>query len=257
MKTDECFGSWQPAGWKTLDGHLWFATRKGAVRIDPKSFRANKVPPPVLIEDVVVDQHPALPGPSVALEPDAEKLEFHYTALSFLVPNRVLFKYMLEGYDRRWVEAGTRRVAYYTNLPPRDYRFLVMACNNDGVWNETGASFSFALKPHFYESYWFYGLVFIILGGSGFGAYRLRVWQLLRNEKMLQARIDEALANIKILGGLIPICSNCKKVRNDSGYWDLLEGYIQTHSEAKFSHGICPDCAQLLYPEVFHSKKEV
>ncbi len=256
MKTDECFGSWQPAGWKTHDGRIWFATRKGAVMIDPKSFKTNKIPPPVLIEDVLVDQKPEPLVSSAAFDPDAEKFEFHYTALSFLVPDRVLFKYMLVGYENQWVEAGTRRAAYYTSLPPGEYRFRVMACNNDGVWNEAGASYSFVLKPHFYETYWFYFLVVVALGGSAFGAYRLRVWQLLRNEKMLQGKIDEAVANIKILGGLIPICSNCKKIRNDSGYWDLLEGYIQSHSEAKFSHGICPDCAKLLYPGIFHEKKE-
>jgi len=256
MKTDECFGSWQPAGWKAHDGHIWFATRKGAVMIDPTAFKTNKIPPPVLIEDVLVDQKPAPLGSSAVFAPDAEKLEFHYTALSFLVPSRVLFKYMLEGYENQWVEAGTRRAAYYTNLPPGEYRFRVVACNNDGVWNEAGASYAFVLKPHYYETRWFYLCVLIVLGGVAFGAYRIRVWQLLRNEKILRGKIDEAVANIKILGGLIPICSNCKKIRNDSGYWDLLEGYIQSHSEAKFSHGICPDCAKLLYPNVFHAKKE-
>jgi ligand-binding sensor domain-containing protein len=256
MKTDECFGEWQPAGWKARDGRLWFATKKGAVMIDPKDLRRNKLPPPVLIEQVVVDQRSASLDQVTSFPPGAEKLEFHYTALSFLVPERVLFKYKLEGYDRDWVEANTRRAAYYTSLRPGYYRFRVMGCNNDGVWNETGASFAFELQPHFYETYWFFSLVLIALGGSAFGAYRLRVWQLLQREKELSARIQEALANIKVLGGLIPICSNCKKIRDDKGYWDLLEGYIQSHSEAKFSHGICPDCAKKLYPEIFPLKKE-
>jgi hypothetical protein len=79
--------------------------------------------------------------------------------------------------------------------------------------------------------------------------------QLLKRKRELETRIQEAMANIKVLGGLIPICSNCKKIRNDKGYWDLLEGYIQQHSEAKFSHGICPDCAKLLYPDVFPRMK--
>lgn len=203
-----------------------------------------------------MDQQTASLDQFTIFPPGAEKLEFHYTALSFLVADRVLFKYKLEGYDREWVEANTRRAAYYTSLRPGYYRFRVMGCNNDGVWNETGASFAFELQPHFYETYWFFGLVLMALGGSAFGAYRLRVWQLLQREKELSVRIQEALANIKVLGGLIPICSNCKKIRDDKGYWDLLEGYIQSHSEAKFSHGICPDCAKKLYPEIFPRSKE-
>jgi len=170
--------------------------------------------------------------------------------LSFLVPERVLFKYMLVGYDRDWVDAGTRRAAYYTNLPPGTYRFEVIACNNDGVWNEKGASFAFKLSPHFYEQYWFFMLVIAVVGGAAFGTYRLRVWQLLKRERKLGERIQEAMADIKTLSGLIPICSNCKKIRDDKGYWENLEKYIQSHSEAQFSHGICPDCAAKLYPNL-------
>jgi hypothetical protein len=254
MKTDECFGEWQQAGYKTHDGLLWFATKKGAVWIDPKSIRKNMFPPPVLIERIVIDQANISIDGFINVSPNAEKFEFHYTALSFLAPERVLFKYMLEGYDRDWVDAGTRRIAYYTNLPHRNYRFRVIACNNDGVWNEVGTNFQFGLQQHFYETFWFYSFVLIALVGIIYGLFRLRVLQLTRREKELQKRIQEALANIKTLGGLIPICSNCKKIRDDKGYWDQLEGYIQSHSEVTFSHGICPDCAQKLYPEVFGSQ---
>jgi len=254
MKTDECFGDWQPAGWKTQDGCLWFATKKGAVKIDPKTFKGNIFPPPVLIDRIIVDQKTMPIDQSAIFSPGKEKLEFHYTALSFLIPERVLFKYKLEGFDHDWVEAGTRRVAYYTNLPPHDYRFRVIACNNDGVWNNVGASYSFKLQPHFYEAYWFYGLVLVSLGGVGFALYRLRVWRLLRKEKELQQRIQEALANIKTLSGLLPICANCKKIRNDKGYWDQIEGYIQKHTEAQFTHGICPECAEKLYSDIFFKK---
>ena len=133
---------------------------------------------------------------------------------------------------------------------------MVIACNNDGVWNNTGANFRFELKPRFYETYWFLTLLIVVAGGVIFGVYRLRVWQLLRREKQLNARIQEALAHIKTLGGLIPICSNCKKIRDDEGYWEILEKYVQTHSEAQFSHGICPDCAAKLYPDFSIGKWE-
>jgi ligand-binding sensor domain-containing protein len=255
MKSDECFGGWQPAGWKTHDGRLWFATKKGAVMIDPKAFKRNKLQPPVLIDKVVADQQIVPLGSYASLKPGIGKLEFHYTALSFLVPERVLFKYKLEGYDQDWVEARTQRVAYYMNLPPGNYQFQVMACNNDGVWNKTGASFAFRLEPHFYETYWFYGIVLIAFGGIVFGIIRLRIWRLVKKEKELQVRIQEALANIKTLSGLIPICASCKKIRDDRGYWDQLEEYIQSRSEVTFSHGICPDCVEKLYPGLYKAKK--
>jgi ligand-binding sensor domain-containing protein len=255
MKSDDCFGGYQPAGWKAHDGRLWFATKKGAVMIDPKSFKRNLFPPPVIIEEMLADQKIVPLDHFVTLSPGKEKFEFHYTALSFLTPERVLFKYLLEGYDREWVDAGTRRVAYYTNLPPGQYRFCVMACNNDGVWNETGTSFAFELVPHFYQTYWFYALLIVCVVGVAFGGYRLRVWQLLKREEELKESVDEALKKIKVLGGLIPICANCKKIRDDKGYWDQLERYIQTHSEAQFTHGICPDCAQKLFANISPAKK--
>jgi hypothetical protein len=250
MKSDECFGGYQPAGWKAHDGRLWFATKRGAVMIDPKTFRRNVLPPPVLIEQMLVDQK-IVPLDQVArLSSGKEKYEFHYTALSYLIPERILFKYVLEGYDLEWVNAGTRRVAYYTNLPPGHYRFRIMACNNDGVWNETGASVAFEIVPQFYQTSWFYGLLVVLITGTGFALYRIRVWQLLKREKELKESVDEALKRIKVLDGLIPICANCKKIRDDKGYWDQLEIYIQTHSEAQFTHGICPDCAQKYFPHI-------
>jgi len=191
MGTDECFGNWQPSAWKAHDGRLWFATAKGAVMIDPKIFRHNEVPPPVYIEQFIADTQIVRLDQFQSLQPGTEKLEFHYTALSYLVPDRVFFKYQLEGYDHEWVDAGTRRVAYYTNLPPGKYRFQVIACNNDGVWNKIGAAYSFRLSPYFYEVTWFWGILAIVLGGSVFGLYRMHMWRLLRKEKVLEQRVYE------------------------------------------------------------------
>ena len=125
----------QPAGWRTSDGRLWFTTTKGIVVVDPRHISRNDLVPPVIVEDVVVNDHSMPFGNNLQIPPGKHRIEFHYTALSMLVPDRVRFKYLLEGYDQDWVDAGARRVAYYTNLPPGSYRFRVIACNNDGVWN--------------------------------------------------------------------------------------------------------------------------
>jgi ligand-binding sensor domain-containing protein len=249
MKVNPSFNRGQPSGIKSYDGRIWFTTQKGAMVINPGGFTKNELAPPVLIENVIADQHPVSPDSFATFSAGTDKLEFHYNGLSFKVPQKVVFKYKLEGYDHAWIDAGTRRVAYYTNLLPGNYEFLVIACNNDGIWNSSGANFSFELRPYFYETYWFYAFVLVMVGGAGFGVYRIRVWQLLKREKELNARIQEALAHIKTLGGLIPICSNCKKIRDDEGYWEILEKYIQTHADVQFSHGICPDCYAKLYPD--------
>ncbi|RPH37133.1 response regulator [bacterium] len=186
MKTEECFGDWQPAGWKAHDGCLWFATPKGAVMLDPLGLRRNTLPPPLVIESFEADQMPIDPQQLVELPPGTEKLSFHYVGLSFLAPERVLFKYMLEGYDKKWVDAGTRREAFYTNLPPGHYRFRVIACNNDGVWNDREASMGFDLAPHFYQKPVFYVAALVLLLGSILGVHELRVRNLRERKRRLE-----------------------------------------------------------------------
>ncbi len=167
MKTNEAGSPQaQPAGCRTRDGKLWFTTTKGIVVIDPDHLVTNDRIPPVVIEEAVVDNRTILLKDGARLAPGTDHIEFHYTALSLLVPQRVQFKYQLEGHDHEWIDAGSRRVAYYTNLPPGHYRFRVIASNNDGVWNETGASLRIFLQPHLYQTRWFYvvcGLSLILL----------------------------------------------------------------------------------------------
>lgn len=158
MLSDECNGGSQPAGWKTRDGKLWFPTIQGVAVVDPAHLVMNNLPPPVHIESVEINQQPVDPSSLVHVPAGAKSLEIHCTALSFLVPERVRFKYLMEGFDSDWIEAGTRRTAYYTSLPPGTFRFHVRACNNDGVWNMDGASILFKVAPHYYQTLWFYGL---------------------------------------------------------------------------------------------------
>src|SRR3972149_1463220 len=243
MMTSECNATSQPAGCKMRDGKLVFPTAKGVVVINPRDLRTNSIPPPVVIEEAFIDRKPYIPTLRASAPAGKGELEFQYAGLSYTAPEKVKFKYILVGYDDDCKETGTRRPALYTNIPPGQYTFKVVACNNDGIWNLQGASFEFEIAPHFYQARWFLVLSLLFLSGLIYAAYRTRVWQLLRREKILKERVEESLAKIKVLGGLIPICANCKKIRDDKGYWNLLEAYLLKHSEAKFSHGICPDCA--------------
>jgi ligand-binding sensor domain-containing protein len=249
MISSECNGNSQPAGWRARDGKLWFPTTKGVVVIDPENLGTDAPPPPVVIERAVVNRVPLpLDEPGVA-PPGPGQAEFDFTGFSFIAPQNVRFRFMLQGQETEWVDAGSRRQTTYTNLRPGKYVFRVTACNKDRLWNTQVASYAFEIKPYFYQAGWFYGLCLLLTSGVGFAAYRLRVWQLLRHEKKLKRRVEEALAKIKVLSGLIPICAHCKKIRDDRGYWNHLERYIKEHSEATFSHGICPECLPLLYPD--------
>lgn len=178
MITRECSGGGHPADWRSADGKLWFSTIKGLAMIDPAEIKPNLQPPPVAIEEIRVDDESIAPAQTIELAPGKSRLDFHYTALSFVAPEKVKFKYKLEGFDRDWVDGGIRRVAYYTNLRPGRYKFRVIASNNDGLWSPTGAAFDLYLQPHFYQTYWFYVLCAVILAMLAWQLYRFRLKQI-------------------------------------------------------------------------------
>ena len=144
---------------KSGDGRLWVCTEDGLAVIDPARIRSNPFSPPVAIEQLLVDGRmlDTNPGPAIAFR--GREVQFSYTGLSLTVPDRVRFRYKLEGLDRDWVEAGTRRYVDYVNLPPAKYTFHVLACNNEGVWNTTGARLAFEIAPAFYQTKWFFPLL--------------------------------------------------------------------------------------------------
>jgi len=188
MLSSETNGEIQPAACKTSDGRLWFPTTDGVVMIDPDKITLNDLAPPVVIEEVLMDQLPLKVNEPARLEPGrGNVLEVHYTANSLVAPEKVRFKYCLVGWKDKWVEADTRRVAYYTNLRPGHYTFRVTGSNNHGIWSDRGASFTFYLKPHFYQTWPFYllcGLCVILLG---YGLHRIRlsvVREIERLEKL-------------------------------------------------------------------------
>ncbi len=178
LRISESSGGGHPTIWRANDGSLWFATLKGIAVVRGPHPRLNRVPPKVVIESVSSDDRTLDPATLAEIKPGHSRLSFEYTGLSFAAPQKVRFRYKLEGFDHNWVDAGARRVAYYTNLPPGKYRFRVLAANNDGFWNQDGAAVAFHLEPHFYQTYWFYALILAALGLLIWSAYRWRVRQV-------------------------------------------------------------------------------
>ncbi len=182
----------QPEVSKSADGRLWFANGNKVQMIDPSRTYANVIPPPVFVEEVIADRKNYLPGVGLRLPPLTRDLEIDYTALSYVVPQKVRFRYKLEGRDTTWQEPGTRRQAFYSDLRPRKYRFRVAACNNSGVWNEAGTFLDFSVAPAYYQTNWFLALCVVAFLGLLWGIYRLRVRQLQRQFAIgLEARVNE------------------------------------------------------------------
>jgi ligand-binding sensor domain-containing protein len=255
MDTPVGTGGGVPSAWRSRDGRLWFSTATGVAVVDPSRIESDTFRAPVYIEALVADRQPVDLKKPARLQPGTRDVEFRFTMLSFVAPERVQYKYMLEGYDRGWVESGNRRAAYYTNLRPARYRFRVIAANYSGVWNDTGAVVEFELLPRFYERSGFQLACGLAVVGLGVAGYRWRLRRLRAHERELEARVKEAVAQIQTLKGLLPICASCKKIRDDSGYWNQMETYIHEHSGADFSHSICPECLLKLYPDYAHARK--
>lgn len=224
LTSKQC-GSGQPAAWKAGNGNLWFATVKGVAMVDPTGIEINQSQPPVVIEQVLVDGQPLTAGETAEIPAGADKFEFHYTGLSLGAPEKVRFKYKLEGFDERWVDANTQRIAYYTNIRPGAYRFKVIARNGDGIWNEAGAAYEFNLRPYFYQTYWFYGGLAAVVGLTAWGLYLLRIRQVkarfsavLEERSRMAREIHDTLAQ-----GLIGI-----RMQLEAGTKALPGGTTQT-----------------------------
>lgn len=199
LRNREANGGSQPAGVKSRDGRLWFPTQDGVAVVEPARIQRNPAPPNVVIERVMVmgTVLPVRPGAALALGVDQRNLEIEYTALSFLAPANVRFRYRLEGYDRAWVDAGNRRTAFYTHVPPGRYTFRVIASNNDGVWNEQGAALELRLAPHFHETHAFRLLVLLLLGLAVAGGFGWRVRNLRARTRELARVVEERTAQLR------------------------------------------------------------
>lgn len=202
MQSLECTGGFSPAGLQSRDGSLWFSTVKGAVRIDPALMAEagstnaapqcrlfNALPPPVVIEEVRVDDEQVLLAvgdrralPRLDVRPRQKRIDIRYTALSFAAPEKVRFKHRLIGLDSGWIEAGNSRVARYAKLPPGEYRFEVIACNNDGVWNRKGAQACLRVVPYVWQTGWFFMLMGLAATAAVSGVVRALVVRRMKNK---------------------------------------------------------------------------
>jgi signal transduction histidine kinase len=177
LSTNQMNGGVQPAGQLAASGDLWFASTKGAVRIEPDvPYRGS--PPPVLIERVLADDTAVPAGPLLRLGPGEGKLEVHYTAIRLRSPERTQFKYWMEGFDRDWTDVGQRRIAYYTNIPPGDYRFHVVAYERNDPRNTAEQILNLQWRPHFYQTTWFLAICGLVAMAAAWGSYRLHLRNL-------------------------------------------------------------------------------
>lgn len=195
MISSECNGGVQPAGIKTLGGKLWFPTQAGVAVVDPEAVPVSAQPPPVMIEEFLINNEPVGFGDLVKVSPGTENFEIHYTGLSFIMSERIGFRYKLEGLDTDWVDAGTRRVAYYSHIPPGNYTFRVIAANRDGIWNMEGASVPIRIIPPFWRTWWFITLVLMALVGVVLTTFRLRIARLEKARRAQEAFSQQLISS--------------------------------------------------------------
>lgn len=286
MLNPECAGSFQPSCFRAADGKLWFATVGGVVVVDPARFSTNAFPPSVYVEGVASDEvtrwlAPAMAGPakSIFVPPGATRLRVDYAGVGFQDADHLRYRTRLVPFDNRWLEAGTARQAFYSRVPPGTYTFEAMALPSSGVTSPGLARMQIVVQPFWWQTRLARGAgavaALAALGALTWVVHRRRLLRMLerveqanqkrRTEELgranqeLQARkteLESALANVRTLSGLIPICAHCKKVRDDRGYWEQVEAYVTRHSSAQFSHGFCPECIRAYYPEMFPSPGE-
>lgn len=180
----------QPQAARSADGRLWFANDLILQMIDPGNLKTNDLPPPVYIEQITADGKNYVPDGQLRLPRLTRDLEIDYAALSFVVPQKVRYRYTLEGHDRGWQEPETRRQAFYSDLPPGKYKFRVVACNNDGIWNDNGATLNFEIPPMFYQTSWFLAVCVLYAAGMLWMLYLIRVRQVADR---IQGRLEERL----------------------------------------------------------------
>lgn len=180
LRNIECNGGRSPAGVRARNGHLWFPTQDGVAIVNPAAVRENARPPGVIIEAALLDRQTVPISGPITIPPSADHLEIQYTGLSFIHATRMSFRHRLEGIDRNWVEAGTRRAAHYSRIPPGRYTFHVMAANSDGVWSKTSAVLPIHVHPYWWQTWWFRAAAALGALGLLLGVFETRIRRLKR-----------------------------------------------------------------------------
>jgi ligand-binding sensor domain-containing protein len=236
-------------------GTMYFGTWNGFYHFDPRKITPDPLVPPIVLTSLTrhgqsrkVDVTLSY-ADEIRLSHRENTFSLEFAVLDYTFPRRNRYLYKLEGLSRDWIPLGTRRDVTFTNLDPGNYVFRVRGSNSDGVWEEKGRTLRVVVTPPFWQTWWCRGLCALAFLGLLFSAHRWRIHRHEARERRLETRVEEALSRVRVLKGLLPICASCKKVRDDKGYWNQMEAYIREHTEADFSHGICPDCLIKHYPE--------
>jgi len=222
MQNRECIGGTQPVAWKMADGRLWFATVKGVVVVDSNRVRAAAAPP-VMLQGLFADGKPMDPNRPIALTPGNHSLEIRYSGIQFSAPENLHYQYRLEGFDREWIDAGTRRHAIYTNLKPGSYRFQVRAASDDGPWSTSTTMVE--QRPFFYQTTWFMTLSALLVVGSVAGAHRRRVKVVRASAERFKQLFEGNLAGefrANTTGGIFDCNDACAKMLGYGSRTELL-----------------------------------
>jgi signal transduction histidine kinase/ligand-binding sensor domain-containing protein/CheY-like chemotaxis protein len=195
LANSEFNGGFQATAWKTSDRKLLFASVKGVVAVDWEHFLSNPTPPPLVLESSSMDGKPMQNGAQISV--GSGKLEFHFAALSYLSPENINYTFKLEGFDKEWIHAGARHTAFYTNVPPGAYRFQVIASNHEATWSTQESTFSFVLKPRFYQTMWFYLIAALSLVSLGIGVNAVRIKRLQATEDRLMMLVKERTGELQ------------------------------------------------------------
>lgn len=226
MASAECNGGTQPAGWRDGEGRLWFPTRRGVARIDPAALESWSAPPPVRLEEVLVDGEPWYGPAPLELSPGLREVEIRYTSPTFTQPGKVRFRHRLAGLEDAWTEAGERRVAWVHRLPPGEYRFEVQAAFGDGPWSPVEHPLVMIQEPQLWQRPWFLAFLAMVLVAVGAAGYRGRVWDMKRRHEELEELVEqrtselaEANRNLERLASVDAVTgiANHRRLRNVLG----------------------------------------
>jgi hypothetical protein len=250
MKDSECNGYCNPCGQHMRDGRMGFSCMGGVQWLEPAASFRQLLPPVPSVEAFLVDGVRTPVSSSLTLPLGARRVEIRFAATSLTSPSTVRVSRQLVGLDEAPVTlSGATGSATFGPLLPGSYRFVLSAQHVGGVRSPAATFVAFTVPPYFWETTWFFALVVVLVLGLVALVFELRTRALRRNERRLEARVQEELATVKTLRGLLPICAWCKRVRDDEGYWRQIESFVAANSHAQFSHGLCPSCADKLEEE--------